>query len=187
MAAVSKIATVLVAVSLAVSCTPPFAQPSPSPSPTQSPVVAPASPSPAEAPRATPTPRPPVAISLCDRIVPDQLAQIIGHSASTVSEATTDMACTYRVGDPAAGTGFDVIVRTEDAFDDLEAVRQVFSDGHDVEVAGTGAYWVPMLPALWFNVDGDLHAVQLIQFDEADGDALALSTGLAELLIAALD
>jgi hypothetical protein len=139
-------------------------------------------------PLVQPTPPPqegpitfPVAAAFCEAVPADSVSTAAGGPAEIVPEASGATVCTYRVLESGDET-YDIIARVEDSFADLESVRQVFVDGQSIEGVGEGAYWVPLVTALWFESDGRLFAVQLVTFDGDDERALAIASAVAQLI-----
>lgn len=126
----------------------------------------------------------PLTSDMCAVLSIEQVASITGHSATIDARSSNLDTCTYSIATPgAASPAYDITLRTEDVFGDLATAKQAFADGQDVDGVGEGAYWSPTVEALWFSAGGRLLAVQLVNFDASQGDALAIARALASAVI----
>lgn len=117
---------------------------------------------------------------ICDAVSPTQLSAITGQSTAIDIGSSNADACTYAVGSASTAASYFILLRLEDGFSDLAGVRSAFGGGQEISGFADGAYWSSAVHVLWFETHGALYAVQLTNFDEQAGDALALARAVAE-------
>lgn len=108
-------------------------------------------------------PSPVATNTFCTKVQQLDLSQLVGEPVLPVENSSTPTICTYLAAQ--ASTPFDVIVRVEDTFEDIAAVRAAFGDGEAVPIAD-GGYWSPQVTTLWFLKGGTLYAVQITGVDD---------------------
>jgi hypothetical protein len=126
-------------------------------------------------------------LEMCQVLTIEQIASIAGQPAAIDTHSSNIDTCTYAIGGPSSvASSFEVTLRTEDVFEDLATAREAFAGGQDLPGVGNGAYWSPTVEVLWFQTGGRLLAVQLVNFDDSQGDALAIARAVAEAAVTKL-
>jgi hypothetical protein len=124
-------------------------------------------------------------MSICDLLTAVDVASASGMPARLDEGSSRKDSCVYDVGlDDADPTALSVVFRLEGVDTDLSGPMAGFPSGQTLAGVGDAAYWSPDVSVLWFLTGSDVYAVQLLQFEGGDADALALAQRLAHAALA---
>jgi hypothetical protein len=118
---------------------------------------------------------------ICQALSAAGVASLVGQPAIVDATSSNADTCTFTVGEGGAGAGsYFIALRRERGFEDLATAKEAFAGGQDVPGLADQAYWSQDVDVLWFDTKRVVFAVQLIDFPENQGDALALARAVAE-------
>lgn len=109
----------------------------------------------------------------------EDVTAILGP-VNIIIDASFEDTCALRV-DAESGT-YDVNLRIEDAFADLQSIMRSVPGGEDVLIDGHDAYWGDALPVLWVEAD-HLYAVQLMNSSLEPTEVRRVAIELARVLL----
>lgn len=122
----------------------------------------------------------PGSAGVCAALSPAQVSSLVDQPALVDETSSNAEVCTFAVGkDAASAPTYFIALRREQALEDVAAAKQAFAGGEDVSGLADQAYWSPEVDVLWFETKGELFAVQLINFNDELGDALAVARAVA--------
>ena len=120
----------------------------------------------------------PGSLGMCGVLSAEEVASVVAQPAAIEATSSNADTCTFVIGN--GPSGYFIALRREQGFEGIVAAKEAFAGGEDVLALADQAYWSPEVDVLWFLTNGDLFAVQLINFRDELGDALAVSRAVAE-------